>query len=200
MTSIEKLLAARLGINNTGATKLAGKLLIGLILICLLDVVSRLLWTSRDMAQPALSSSDIIKKQGLERILLSTAQVSELLSWSDLPPKVLPAPVKIANVTKATTQAKLKVDVHAVAAQTIKSDRSKHLIGDEIFSLKGLFYDGKKFAVVEIENIVTKQKQYYRANVNQPLGSHQLAAIGKDHVVIKNGETQVTLVMFDHQL
>ena len=63
-------------------------------------------------------------------------------------------------------------------------------------TLKGLFYDGQEFAVVEVENIVTKKTQYFRSSVNKALGSHKLEQIGKNFVVVSSGNQRVTLYMF----
>jgi CO dehydrogenase/acetyl-CoA synthase gamma subunit (corrinoid Fe-S protein) len=131
-------------------------------------------------------------------MLLSIKEVEKLLDWSDVKPKVVKNAVPNVAALQPMVVAQPKVDVHAMVKATIAGDVSKSLIGDDLLSLKGLFYDGHEFAVVEVENIITKKIQYYRAKVNESLASHQLVKIGKNHVLIKSGEQNVKLQMFDN--
>ena len=173
------------------------RVLILLTVVVVLDFLFRIVFLGHDEQGNATGhqSAQLVDEGGLASI--KQEQLDDLLSWSDVEvkaPVVKPKPV--SQVAKAKPQPKPKVDVHKLVAARIKGDKSKYLIKDELLTLKGLFYDNKAFAVVEIENIVTNSKQYFRSSENKALGKHKLDKIGKNHVVVSSGQQKITLYMF----
>lgn len=139
-----------------------------------------------------------------EAPFLTIEQVQEILAWSDK----VPTPEEIAAQQQAAqaavapppTPPQPKIDVHEQVRQLIAGNVSKHLLGDQLLTLKGVFYDQHNFAVVEVENIISKEKKYYRAKLNDIFATNHLAQIGKNHVLIKNGDQEVRLRMFEGAL
>ncbi len=179
------------------ARKLALMLSIILFVVGLTDLFTRV-WLSVDVANAGSELTQQVSGEAkAQATLLSIEQVEKLLDWSDIKPKVVVKPVAKVAAVKPVVVAP-KVDVRAIVKAKIAGDDSKYLLGDDLLSLKGLFYDGQEFAVVEIENILTKKIKYYRAKVNESLAGHQLAKIGKNHVMIKSGQKNIKLQMFDN--
>ena len=171
-----------------------------LALIVVLDFFFRIVFIGDDGENSNKRQDAVQTSNAPVVVLMEQQQLTDLLSWSDIEVKQ-PEPVKqqvvqTQQAVKKAPPAKPKVDIHKQVAARIKGDKSKYLIKDELLTLKGLFYDGKEFAVVEIENIVTKKKQYFRSTANKALGKHKLEKIGKNHVVVSSGQQQVTLYMF----
>ncbi|MCJ8272062.1 MAG: hypothetical protein MJK04_22030 [Psychrosphaera sp.] len=180
------------------APKLALILSIILFVIGVTDLFTRVIVSVDVTNESSEAAQQVDDEANAKAMLLSFEEVEKLLNWSDIKPKVVVAAVAKVAKAKPSVAVKPKVDVHAVVKANIAGDASKFLVGDELLSLRGLFYDGQEFAVVEIENIVTKKIKYYRAKVNESLASHQLAKIGKNHVMIKSGQQTMKLQLFDH--
>ena len=163
--------------------------------IMLIDFSSRLMVSVEVNDKQNQVSNTTTAISNKEAVVLSLSEVEKLLDWSDIKPKPSVAVAKV--VVEEPVVVKPKVDIHKQVRQAIAGDKSKQLIGNDLLSLKGIFFDGENFAVVEIENITTKNKQYFRAKANENLATHQLMSIGKNLVEIKNGDKTVTLQMFD---
>ncbi|NQZ05995.1 MAG: hypothetical protein HRT35_02445 [Algicola sp.] len=180
------------------APKAALVLSIVFLLFGAVDLLSRVLFSVDVATQNTQTDKAQLDEQKTGAMLLSIKAVEKLLDWSDVKPKVVKKAVTTTVAAQPGVVAKPKVDVHAVVKAAIAGDVSKTLIGDDLLSLKGVFYDGHQFAVVEVENIITKKIQYYRAKANESLASHLLVKIGKNHVLIKSGEQNIKLQMFDN--
>ena len=176
------------------------RIVIFVSVVVVLDFLSRLVFIGDDATNNNNLNADGAAAQVVGSNLLDKEQVEQLFAWSDIKPKEPEKPkvvaATVAPVQPAAPPPKPKVDVHKQVAERIRGDKSKFLIKDDLLTLKGLFYDGQEFAVVEVENIVTKQKQYFRSSVNKALGSHKLEQIGKNFVVVSSGNQKVTLYMF----
>ncbi len=144
----------------------------------------------------------------VQATLLSVEEMKTLLAWSDIEP----TPQEIAQQKAKEQQAQQaatpppppppapKVDVHAQVQQAIVGDDSKRLLGDNLITLRGVFFDREHFAVMEVENILSKSKQYYRAKLNETVDGHLLVDIGKNFVSIQNGDQHIRLQMFEGTL
>lgn len=189
------------------AKKVAGFTAMLLALVLLLDFMMRLAVKTGEQSadKAAVQQSQIaqVKPAGV----LTLEEVNTLLAWSD----VKPSPQQLAQAeaeAKAAAAAAAantpppppQVDVHQQVSAAISGDVSKSLIGDKLFTLRGVFYDKTNFAVLEVENIVTKEKQYFRASVKQTVDNHQLMEVGKNHVILKNGDQNIRLQMFEGTL
>jgi len=184
--------------DNLVAKMVAKRVFIGLLILLILDFALRMVFQATDGSTQVKQQTQA-QSINLDAILLSEAQVNELLAWSDIKPKVVevvktPVAVKKAVVKKPPP---VKVDVHKQVAAAISGDKSKRLVGDELLTLKGIFFDGQEFAVVEIENIVTKTKRYFRAAKGKTLGKFKLTTIGKNQVSISGSDRVIKLFMFD---
>jgi hypothetical protein len=180
------------------AQKLALMLSILLFVIGVTDVFTRVMLSVDVTNETSSGAQQVGREANTKATLLSIEQVEKLLDWSDVKPKAVVKPVTTKVVTVKPVVVAPKVDVHAIVKANIAGDTSKQLVGDDLLSLRGVFYDGQEFAVVEIENIVTKSIKYYRAKVNESLASHKLTKIGKNHVMIKSGQQNIKLQMFDN--
>lgn len=157
------------------------RVVITLSAIVILDFLFRMMFISDELADKAGQKEASTTVASGTMATIEQAQLVELLSWSDVEPEKTPEPQKVAvaqTVSKPPPPpSKPQVNVHQQVADAIKGDKSKYLIKDELLTLKGVFYDGREFAVVEVENIVTKKKEYFRSNANKALGKHKLSLI-----------------------
>jgi hypothetical protein len=167
-----------------------------LMLVFLVDFSSRLMSSVDVKDNQGQSEQPATVSSHNNAIMLSLEDVEKLLDWSDIKPKNVVKVEPKKDVDKVVVAAP-KIDIHKQVRALIVGDKSKRLIGDDLLSLKGIFFDGDNFAVVEVENITTKKKQYFRAKVDEMLATHQLLSIGKNLVEIKNGDKAIKLQMFD---
>lgn len=173
-----------------------------LLLLGLIDFANRL---TVDVALSALKTTSQaagVSAQQDNPALLNRDTIAQLLSWADIKPKVAAVaevkPTEVAPVVATPPPVVPKPpDIHKVVEAAIAGDVSKHLIGDELLSLKGLFYDGKEFAAVEIENIKTKAVRHETFAKGKAVADFQLAEIGKYHVVLKKQDQTIKLQLFE---
>lgn len=185
------------------AKKMAIALSVLLTFIGVIDFSNRLS-ISNESSQVADAAVVLAaNKTELDPTRLNRAQVAELLSWSDVKAKAIEKDVEPV-VKKVTTPVAKKPavvakppDVHKTVQAAIAGDVSKHLIGDELLSLKGIFYDGSDFASIEIENIKTKDKQYFTFARDKAMANFQLQEIGRYHVVLSKKGKNITLKLFE---
>jgi hypothetical protein len=189
--------------DNSLAVGVARKVLLLLFFILLVDVVTRMFFSAEQNNVSGDSAFVVSAKDNLEGTLLSVEQVKTLFAWSDVETKTVKADTPtnvVKKVVKQDQKAKAAIsqaDKRKAVVAAIAGDKSKRLIGDELLSLKGVFFDQKQFAVVEIENIISNKKQYFKAEVNDPLSGYLLASMGKDHVAIKHSDQEIKLYLFE---
>lgn len=179
--------------------KTAALLLSGILLLLgLIDFVNRLTF-SASVPESTSPHQQAVVADGTHAGQLTPAAMAKLLDWSDIAPvvvkktrqkpkiKPVAAPVKVAR----------PVDVHRQVRQAIEGDVSKHLLGDDLLSLKGIFYDGNTFAAVEIENINSKKSRYITFAANKTVDQYKLIEIGKNHVILQKLDDTIKLQLFE---
>jgi hypothetical protein len=163
------------------------------------DFVSRLTVGDLSVGKTTTTDAKVAAVSQAGGVMLDEAAIGELLSWSDSKPtvaepdKALPV---AAVAPPVVVEAPKPPDIHNIVRQAIAGDTSKRLIGDDLLTLRGIFYDGKDFASVEIENITTKVKQYVTFAVNKAGADFKLVEIGKYHVVLKKADQSIKLELF----
>ncbi len=181
-------------------------ILFGAFLACLgaIDFLNRLMVTSVSDGRQNGSFEQGVGNMAPNRLMLDEAAVKELLSWSDIklpPPKVLPAPVQQLPVEVEEPKAP---EPSKIVASAILGDPSQYLLDNDLLALKGIFYDGKYLASVEIQNIYNKKIRYITftkgKGVDKTTGKnvtdYRLVEVGKYHLVLKKQETVVKLKLF----
>lgn len=177
-----------------------------LALILLLDFNSRISAQQDVSEDKAADTSKEQIHQASSTTLMTLEQVETLLAWSDIKPDpavvVNPEPQSkpVEQAVEQTPPPEPQVDLHTQVRQAIEGNVSKSLLGDNLFTLRGIFNDQQDFAVIEVENIISKQKEYFRTQLNGVIGGYTLVAIGKNYVSIKNGDQNVRLQMFEGAL
>ena len=171
-----------------------------LTLIGLIDFASRLTVDNDVVDQKQVDADVGADKVLIDQTQLTLDEMGKLLAWSDVKAKVAEQPA-VAVVAKPKPVAVAAVvapppDVRKTVAAAIAGDPSKQLLGDDLLTLKGIFYDGKEFASVEIENIHSKTKQYTTLAMGKPMADLHLVEIGKYHVVLKKQKQSVKLRLF----
>jgi hypothetical protein len=174
--------------------------------IALIDFVARLTFSS---VTPESTNMTVIgqKTQTYSSTHIDLKAMEALLGWSDVKPTAVaqkPAPVKPANIP-APVEVK-KPDIRQMVKRAIQGDASKYLHGDELLSLKGVFYDGRMFASVELEDVNSKSKQYLTLtqdvnleaakDSNAQTAGYQLVEIEKYHIVLTKNSVRIRLEMF----
>ncbi|MFT4925943.1 MAG: hypothetical protein ACI8WB_002038 [Phenylobacterium sp.] len=181
-----------------------------LVLLGLIDFTNRLTVASASKVQPSDGADQGAGMAVLNNTMLDEAAVKKLLSWSDIKPvaavvKPVVAPaVQPVVVPPVVVIAPKPVDQHKVVAAAIAGDPSQHLLGDDLLALKGVFYDGKDFASVEIQNINSKVTRYITFSKGKAtdkatggfVTDYILTEIGKYHVVLKKQAAVVKLQLF----
>jgi len=177
-----------------------------LVFLGLMDFVNRLTVTRVSKAQQSESIEQRSSSVVLNDTMLDEAAVTELLSWSDIKTVIspLPVPVPVQLPPPVVAPKPETPDPRKVVAAAIVGDPSQHLLGDDLLALKGVFYDGKDFASVQIQNINSKVTRYITfANgkgidtaTGENVTDYVLTEIGKFHVVLKKQDVVVKLQLF----
>ena len=167
--------------------------------ILLIDAATRLWWHT-EVTTPSVEpqTEAMASTTGLE---FSVATMESLLAWSD-------PIVKNANTGKKNTQStkakqgnkpavnKVKQRINQVK-QAVANNANQQVIGDDLLTLRGIFDDGTVFAVIEVENIRTSEKQYLRLAANQQQAGYKLIEVSNNQILIARAAQQVKLKMCD---
>lgn len=186
-------------IKKASGMQVARKVVIVLVVILLLDFLLRLTW-SVDVAGNQDANANGLLALKDKSSIMTVEKVEKLFAWSDIEPKAPEVTQPVVTEVKQPEVVKPKEptpeEVRQQVVQSISGDVTKTLLGDDLLTLKGLFYDGKDFAVIEVENIYTKQKQYKRASVGEKIGDYLLEGVSNTSATVAYQQQKVTLKMF----
>jgi len=174
-----------------------------LVFILAIDFINRLTVGSVSEVQQGESAFQSVDTAILNNVMLDETAVKKLLNWSDIKP-LTPAPVTPEPAVVVATPKPKPQDQRKVVAAAIIGDPSQHLLGDDLLALKGVFYDGKDFASVEIQNINSRVTRYITftngKGIDNATGGlindYELTEIGKYHVVLNKQTVEVKLQLF----